>query len=381
MSVRVLIRDKGRSALQLYYVDPANNREVSKSAGTADRKEAERAAARWEDELRHFRGDDDCGWDYFCERFEDEHLAAMDRRTRAGYMEALAHFHRITNIDSVAKVTTAMVSQFKGRLIGENRPQTTVAKILTHLRVAIYFAARNGMLAKKPHFDMPRTVDRTFMRGRAVTDAEVQSMLKHAAAPFGEAVAPTWHRMIELLRLSGLRLAEGATLSWDQPPIRVALDAQPHPHLIVFGEAQKSRKDETVPITPDFADWLALTPPEDRRGLVAPVLGDRNTPLGWEAIGKGISVIGEAAGIVVNEQGKFASAHDLRRAFGTEWARKVRPLTLKKLMRHRSLETTLRFYVGLDSADASAEIWASRPSSRKTTPPRQRPSTSKRKTR
>lgn len=366
MSVRVLIRDKGRSALQLYYVDPSNGREVSKSAGTLNRKEAERAAARWEDELLAFRGVDDCGWEYFRERFEDQHLSAMDRRTRGGYIEALDHFARLANVASVREVTTAHVSQVKGALIAEQRPLTTVAKILTHLRVAFGFAARNGMLAKRPHFDMPKTVDRVFMRGRAVTDDEVQLMLRHCDAPFGKAVAPSWQRAIEMFRLSGLRLWEGANLSWDQPPIRVDLDARPHPHLIVFGEAQKSRKDETVPITPEFSEWLERTPRADRRGLVAPVLGDRNTPLGWEAIGKGISAIGKAANIVVSDDGKYASAHDLRRAFGTEWARKVRPLTLKKLMRHKSLETTLRFYIGLDSADASAEVWASREVSRKT---------------
>jgi integrase len=378
MSVRVLIRDKGRSALQLYYVDPSTRLEVSRSAGTQDRKEAERAAARWEDELRQFRGADDCGWEYFCERFEDEHLASMDRRTRAGYTEALEHFARLIPVSSVAEVTTAQVSQFKGYLVAEARPLTTVAKILTHLRVALNFASRIGMLAKAPHFDMPKIVSRSFMRGRAITDAEYRLLLEHAPAAFGKPVAPTWRRMIELLRLSGLRLEEGSRLSWDAPPIRVDLETTP-PMLVFFGEGQKSRRDETIPVVPELADWLERTPRGDRRGLVAPVLGKRLEPLGWEAIGKGISRIGEAAGIVVSDDGKFASAHDLRRAFGTEWAAKVRPLTLKKLMRHKSLETTLRFYMGLDSADASAEIWgASRTKSRKTPVNGKRSSTPKR---
>lgn len=364
MSVRVLIRDKGREALQLYYVDPASKKEVSRSAGTKDRKEAERAAARWEDELRQFRGADNCGWGYFRERFEDEHLPDMNRRTRDGYLEALDHFERLVPKESVAAVTTDDISRFRGALGAEKRRITTIAKILTHLRVALGFAVRLGMLARRPHFPMPRTVEQSFMRGRAVTDVEVAKLLKHCHVPFGKEVAPTWQRMIEMLRLSGLRLQEGAKLSWDSPPVRVDLDAK---LLIFHGEGQKSRKDETVPLTPEFHKWLSRTPAKDRRGLVAPVLGDRRSPLTWEPIGHGISAIGKAAGIVVNDDGKFASAHDLRRAFGTEWARKVRPLTLKKLMRHRSIETTLRFYVGLDSADASAEIWgASRASSRKT---------------
>lgn len=67
--------------------------------------------------------------------------------------------------------------------------------------------------------------------------------------------------------------------------------------------------------------------------------------------------IGKAAGVVVNDSGKFASAHDLRRAFGTRWAQKVMPPTLMILMRHEDINTTLRYYVGLTTADAGREIY------------------------
>jgi len=39
---------------------------------------------------------------------------------------------------------------------------------------------------------------------------------------------------------------------------------------------------------------------------------------------------------------KYASAHDLRRAFGERWAARIMPAQLKDLMRHESIETTLR---------------------------------------
>jgi integrase len=67
-------------------------------------------------------------------------------------------------------------------------------------------------------------------------------------------------------------------------------------------------------------------------------------------VGRIVSAIGERANVVVNKQdGKFASAHDLRRAFGTRWAAKVMPAMLKELMRHSSIETTLRYYVEFDA--------------------------------
>lgn len=375
--IRVYIRRKGRANYYLYYRDPATGREISKSARTSDKGDAERAAQRWESELLETRGVDGCGWDYFCERFEDEHLPDKPRRTQNSYVAALAHFQRIIKVGSVAEVTSDHVSRVRGALLNEGRPNATVANILTHCRAAFKWAERIGMLRKAPVFSMPKQVKRRFMRGRPVTDAELQLMLDHAhhwsdkdksiTKEVSLAVAPTWRRMMEMLRLSGLRLEEGSILSWDKPPIRVFLDVEPHPFLLFFGEGQKSGEDEALPITPAFAAWLAQTPPEDRRGLVAPVLGERLEPVKWLEISRGISAIGKAAGVLVNELGKYASAHDLRRAFGTEWALKVRPITLQRMMRHKHISTTLKFYVGLDSADVGAELWkeVSREKSRK----------------
>ena len=43
---------------------------------------------------------------------------------------------------------------------------------------------------------------------------------------------------------------------------------------------------------------------------------------------------------------KYASAHDMRRSFGERWASRVMPQVLMELMRHESIDTTLRYYVG-----------------------------------
>ena len=71
-------------------------------------------------------------------------------------------------------------------------------------------------------------------------------------------------------------------------------------------------------------------------------------------------MIGEKAGVVVNKSaGKFASAHDLRRSYGNRWAKLVKPATLQLLMRHRSIETTMKYYVDLDADDIADELWKS----------------------
>ena len=56
--------------------------------------------------------------------------------------------------------------------------------------------------------------------------------------------------------------------------------------------------------------------------------------------------------------GQFATAHGLRRSFGTRWAARVKPATLQRLMRHRDIKTTMDFYVDQDADDIATELWA-----------------------
>jgi integrase len=77
----------------------------------------------------------------------------------------------------------------------------------------------------------------------------------------------------------------------------------------------------------------------------------RGTELNLDAVSKLLSKVGEKAGVVVSKTGKtkYASAHDCRRAFGTRWARRLMPQELMVLMRHESIETTLRYYVDIEA--------------------------------
>jgi integrase len=70
--------------------------------------------------------------------------------------------------------------------------------------------------------------------------------------------------------------------------------------------------------------------------------------------------MGKAAGVKVNTTGKlkYASAHDLRRPFGERWAPRVMPQVLMELMRHESIDTTLKFYVGRNAETTAAALYA-----------------------
>ncbi len=150
-------------------------------------------------------------------------------------------------------------------------------------------------------------------------------------------------------------------LSWDDDaPIAIDLAGR-RPRLRFYAEAEKGHQDRLLPMTPDFAEFLQQTPKADRRGtafkLVAKTTG---LAMSVAAVGRIVSMIGEKAGVVVNKSaGKFASAHDLRRSYGNRWAKLVKPATLQLLMRHRSIETTMKYYVDLDADDIADELWKS----------------------
>ncbi len=52
----------------------------------------------------------------------------------------------------------------------------------------------------------------------------------------------------------------------------------------------------------------------------------------------------------------WASAHDLRRAFGFRWSRRVSSMVLKELMRHSSVTTTEKYYVGINATETAAML-------------------------
>jgi integrase len=137
--------------------------------------------------------------------------------------------------------------------------------------------------------------------------------------------------------------------------------------LRIPAEAEKANKDRLLPITPQFAKLLETVPEQQRRGRVFKLLTAGGTPLPATRrfVGPAVSGIGKKAGVVVDERRKgnetvrkFASAHDLRRAFGQRWASRVMPTVLRELMRHEDIGTTMKFYVGQNAEAVADAVWA-----------------------
>jgi integrase len=344
------------------YVDPLTGRQRAKSTGTNIKREAERLAAKWEEELRHgrYRPPSRPSWDDFRERYETEKGASLAANSLNATITAFNHVERVIHPEKLSSLTSSVLSRFQARLRDEGMKDTTIATHLRHLRAALGWAVSVELLAKVPDVHMPRRPrGQTLMRGRPVTAEEFQKMLTKVS-DVRPRDANAWTHHLNGLWLSGLRLDESLQLSWDvDAPFAIDLSGR-HPRFRIYAEAEKGRQDRLLPVTPDFAEYLLKTPRPQRIGYVFKLKGIcTGEQMTSARAGRVISEIGELAGVLVNKvAGKFATAHDLRRSFGTRWASRVKPATLQLLMRHRSIETTMKYYVCQNADDIADELWS-----------------------
>ena len=266
-------------------------------------------------------------------------------------------------------MTSARVTAFVTELRKAGKAEATIARHLRHLKAAMRWAHREGLLTVLPAFNMPkRAKGSKAMRGRPITGEEFDRMIEAVPAVVENAAAESWRFYLRGLWDSGLRLTESLSLRWEDAPGAIVVDlGGRRPMLRIPAEAQKANRDELLPITPEFAALLQSVPEASRRGRVFKLLASDGTLFKastWP-VSRVVSAIGEKAGVVVDEREKagelvrkFASAHDLRRAFGQRWSAKLMPTVLRKMMRHASIETTMAYYVGNDAEATADALWA-----------------------
>jgi len=150
-------------------------------------------------------------------------------------------------------------------------------------------------------------------------------------------------------------------VSWNKPGTILPIwDEGKLPILEIPAAMQKNDTEESIPLLPWFEAILLETPAEKQKGWVFNPLSlqlkmgrkVRHHRPDAEWVGKVISRIGKAAGIIVEPADertgrpvKHATAHDLRRSCGERLRNAgVPPLVICRLMRHASWETTRKHY-------------------------------------
>jgi integrase len=374
MSVRIRVRVKAPRRLsyyQFHIVDTLTGKSHQRSSKVQrterNRALAQRKAAELERTLNAAGGGNPIHvtWEQFRGRMETDFYASIAPATRTAYDSVLNRLERDYQLHWLRDITTELVRDYVKRLRSDRLSESTVDKHLRHLFATLRWARAEGLLAVLP--DKPPTPRNargaaTKAKGRAISSKELELLI--AAIPKvceGTRVAQI-ERLLRGWFVTGLRLSEACNARWEADADVYPLFADGFYPVWVFSSAQKSRREEHAPMSPEGAAFLLATPEEERQGFIFELDG-RLGRLTETTVSKLISRIGEAAGIQVGPinqrtgKPKYASAHDLRRSFAQGLAYKVRPAVLKLAMRHKSHLTTDKFYVGADAQAASEAMW------------------------
>ena len=361
-----------RKYFEAEWTDPKTGRRKRQSLKTAERREAMKLAGQLERDLRDGInvGTRKVEWneakmEYF------EHLRR--EKMSAGYLKQIeSTFRKVQdwlNVRYLQQIDEDAIRKFQRKLAdqkgraadGSTVTDQTIKKCLTHIKSFLRWAKEQKLLAEVPTLKMPRGSSLGKAKGRRLTVEEFERMLSQLPRICRNATgAKQTGRLMHGLWLTGLRLREALGLSWDPSDDRIWLDfTGKRPVLVIPEGVDKSKRADVLPLMPDFIEWLDTNVPrEHRTGLVFP------QNVNAEAVGKRISRAGRKAQVLVDRKlGKTASAHDLRRSFGTRWSNHpgMTLQALQKIMRHSSIETTMRYYATVQTEDLEAIIWGNQP--------------------
>jgi len=292
-------------------------------------------------------------------------MPALSLGTERCYDALFNRLQELQNPQRLADLSSIAISRFQKGLRDFGNAEPTICKHLRHLKAALRWAKSMGMLARVPDFHFPKSGrHQTVMKGRPITDQEFQEMLNAVETVVGVDAAPSWKHLLERIWWSGLRLGEALALTWHpSDSLYLNFDGK-YPMLCINSESEKGRKSRILAMTPDFAKFLERNRPKSQGFVFEPLgLKGKESCRDGNWVLKIGSRIGRAAMILVKESDdekhldKYASIHDLRRAFRVRWSQRVMPQVLTELMRHDSIDTTLRFYVGANADRTAEAIW------------------------
>jgi integrase len=360
-----LVKPENSPYWVIRYEDPDSGRIRQKTTGTAKKKEAERILGEFRADLvnKRYHGPNNVSWVAFRDKYEAELLSGLAEGTMHKADTVFDAIEQVLHPQKLSDLTASRISRFVAVIRNGERSESTIAGYLAHLRAALSWAVNMGMLPAIPKIQkLKRAKVYKKPKGRAPTEEEFNAFLKIVPSVVGDACVASWRHFLEGLWLSGLRLSEALQLSWDRyEKLRVDFQSG-QPLLRIPAELEKGHQDRLLPIAPEFVEFLLKTPAKERKGWVfnpraQRVCGER---MRLDSVSKVISDMGEKAKIVVHvdartKKVKYASAHDFRRAFGDRWALRVMPPVLMQLMRHESIDTTMRFYVGR-SVEATMDV-------------------------
>lgn len=371
-----VIKRTGRKFFECRWIDPGSGSKKTKTTKFTKRREAERYAMELERKLNSGEtGLRRATFKAFRQEYEETVFPSQKIKTKLTTKSTFNAIESILKPSSVQSIDMAAIRKFTKELrklpakggtdkdgnVTQTVSEFTVVRHLTELRKILRWAAENKFLKAAPPVKVPEAKGR---KGRDVTDEEFERMLA-AVRKVKILESQQWDSYEFLLKglwWGGLRLGEALRLDWEDDTNLCVDLTLPRPMFRIQATDDKGGKYRILPMAPEFSELLNTVPEDQRIGKVFKLvsqggpghhLADRASHV--------ISAVGTEAGIVVSDGGKLrkhASAHDLRRAFGVRWARRVLPPVLMEMMRHEDISTTMLFYVGQNADRAASDAWA-----------------------
>ena len=222
------------------------------SSGTTNRREAERAAGRLEEQLAQgvIPGKSEgvaITWAEFRHRYESEWLATMSEGSAGGWRAAANHFERICSPALLMDVNKSMLSKFRGGLESMGLSDASARSYYRALHAGLGWAADVAdLIDTAPTVRMRRAKKQSnVMRSRPIVAEEFDRMLL-AISQVRPNDAEQFERFMRGLWLTGLRISELNRMRWERgAPCHVDLAAKVP--VIVFLGGQKNGSDGYLP--------------------------------------------------------------------------------------------------------------------------------------
>jgi integrase len=332
-----------RKHLMLQWHDPDTGRRKSKTAKTADPKEADKHRADLEYELNHgkYQATSRMEWEQFREMFEAEYAAGKRERTQEKFGTVFDVFEAICHPRQLARVTERTLSLFVKGMREKRRSNgkiglapVTIKNYLIALKTALGWAAKQKLIQAVPEFPEVSVAKR---KPQPIPADLFERLLD---------VAPDdrWRAFLLCGWWAGLRLSEAKHLR-RRPSEKfpwLDLDAG---RIVLPAEFAKSAEDQWVPLHPILREALERVP--NVGDEVFPFVSRKTGgPLTRNGVTNFVLLLARRAGVKL-------SMHQLRKGFGCRVAKKLgkgnAPI-LHRLMRHSSMQITMDYYASVDDA-------------------------------
>ena len=354
------------------WTDPITGTLKQKSAGTANRRDADRVAGQLQAKLEAGEDIDPKRIEWskvivnketgertpvgLADRYVAEYLTGKAEKTQRKFNAIRVHVDRLINPQYANALTSPKISWLQGKLREEGLEESTIKSSLSALRACLNWGRKTELLTKVPTFIMPTRTEKS--KGRPLEENEFTHYLECITEEVGEKYANSIKDFVCGLWLSALRIEEALRLTWEPTADGMSLetDTKGIIRLRIEANADKSTDVRLMPIPLDFHLFLQSTPVEDRHGFVfhPRIKKQRGERMRADTCSKLLCRIGERSKIQVaifkpregetEPRIKYASAHDLRRSFADRWTEVVTEEQLMEMMRHKNIKTTRIYY-------------------------------------